>query len=395
MNAAAQGIPLPAPSGSFRFLLPTEIRWGAVASLGDVYRTMGTRPLVVTGRASARACGALDQVLGALADAVLFEGVEENPSTDTCDRVAALCREHACDFVVALGGGSAMDVGKAVAGLARNPGACGDYFGSDAFTNGALPIVAVPTTAGTGSEVTPGAVIVDRAAGVKRTISGRAVYPSLAVLDPETTLSMPRAITVNTGLDALSQAMEGVVSKKATPITDALAFEACRLVKQHLPTAADDGTNRESRAAMLYASLLSGCVIAQTGTTLVHGMGYYLTLECGLAHGLANALLLTPLFQHNARCLPEKVAAIAGALGVAGNASPDGASKAIAEALHGLLARLGVSRAACDAGVDETRLAGFARHIINDPYRFKNQVGDLPVDAVERLFRQAYEGGVA
>ncbi|MCP4640883.1 MAG: iron-containing alcohol dehydrogenase [bacterium] len=383
-------------SAPFRFFVPTEVVFGAgtLSELTSRCAALGSRPLVVTGKRSAHESGLLDRVLALFPGAGLFDDVEENPTTTTCERAAKQCRDEACDFVVALGGGSPMDVAKAAAGLALNPGLCADYFGADKFTNGALPIVAIPTTAGTGSEVTPGAVIVDADAGVKRTVSGRVVYPRLAILDPEVTLSLPRTITVNTGLDVLSQAMEGIVSKKAGPLTTLLGLEACRLVKRWLPAAADDGQDIEARSAMLYASLLSGCVIAQTGTTLVHGMGYYLTIEFGVAHGLANALLLTPLFQHNADHLPEVVAAIAGALGISAHPTAEEAGLKVANALHALLGELDVSPAAKDAGVELGPLRGFADHIVTDPYRFKNQVGDLPAEKVLALYEQAWEGAI-
>ncbi len=382
--------------GSFRYFVPTEVVFGpgCFDELRNRCSAYGSKALVVTGKRSAKATGLLDRVLDQLPGAIVFDQVEENPCTDTCDAAAALCRENACDFVVAIGGGSPMDAAKAVAGLARNPGPCAGYFGADRFEHGTLPVVAVPTTAGTGSEVTPAAVIVDTADNVKRTIKGNAVFPKLALLDPETTVPLPRDITANTGLDALSQAMEGIVSKSATPMTGLIAFEVCRLVKEYLPRAAEDGSDIDARSAMLYAAMLSGCVIAHTGTTLVHGMGYYLTLAFGIPHGLANALLLTPLFQHNALHLPEKVAPIAAVLGVSTEPEPEDASPKIANALHSLFDELQLSPAGKNHGIDPSRLEGFAQHIVTDPYRFKNQVGDLPAERVLALFEQACEGAI-
>jgi alcohol dehydrogenase class IV len=145
---------------------------------------------------------------------------------------------------------------------------------------------------------------------------------------------------------------------------------------------------------MLYAAMLSGCVIAQSGTTLVHGMGYYFTLEFGLAHGLANALLLTPLFQYNAHHCPGRVAAIAAALGQPCEPVPASAAKAVADALHSLLESLGVSPAATDAGVDPARMAWCADEIFPDRARFKNQPGDPTRDEVLRFFEAACAGRV-
>jgi len=380
---------------AFRFLMPTEVVFGAgcFSQLGERCKVLGgTRPMLVTGKHSARRSGLLDRALAQLPGATLFEGVEENPSTTTCERGAAVCRREGCDLVVAIGGGSAMDAAKAIAVLARNPGGCDEYFGARDAALQALPIVAVPTTAGTGSEVTPYAVLVDSGPRRKRTISGRSLFPAVALLDPELTLGLPRDITINTGLDALSHAMEGMVSRKSTPIGDALALQACVLVSRWLPEAADDGANREARTGMLYASMLAGCVIAQSGTTLVHGMGYCFTLNFAIAHGLANGLLLAPVFQYNARYEPEKVATLAAALGHPAAPTPREAGARIGRAIHALFQKLGVSSAGREAGVDRARLRSLADDICGDPYRFRNQIGDSPQGKVLSFFECACEG---
>jgi alcohol dehydrogenase class IV len=374
----------------YRYLVPTEIVFGpgSLDALPERCRTLGQRPLLVTGRHSARAAGLLDRVMQMLPEAVLFDEVEENPAVAICAKGAHLARETGCDHVVGLGGGSAMDAAKAIAVLATNPGPGSAYFGVDLFPAAPLPIAAVPTTAGTGSEVTPYAVLLDTETHSKRTISGRALFPACALLDPALSVSMPRAVTAATGLDALSQAMEGMSSRKSTPVGDALALEACRLIRQWLPRAVSEPENLDARGAMLHAAMLSGCIIAQSGTTLVHGMGYYFTLEYGIAHGLANALLLAPVFQHNARCEPARVAALAAALGHdTGDPVRD-----IGEAIHTILRAAGMPVAAREAGVKAEHLRAFAEDIHRDPYRFKNQVGEFSVEDVHRLFESACEG---
>ena len=378
----------------FRYFVPTEIFLGpgCFDTLGEHAARLGSKALVVTGRRSARQSGALDRALKQLPGAAVFDQVDENPDTSVCDAGGEVCRREACDLVVAIGGGSPMDTGKAIALLARNPGPCSRYFGSDLYPNPNLPVIAIPTTAGTGSEVTPYAVFTDTAVNNKKTVAGRSLFPAVALLDPELSVTMPRHVTVNTGLDALSQAMEGLVSHKSTALGDALAFEACRVVKQWLPRAADQPRDLDARANMLYAAMLSGCVIAQSGTTLVHGMGYHYTLRFGLAHGLANALLLTPLFQHNAKFLPEKVAAIAGALGYPARHEPGHASSQIAAALHALLGQLGVSPAARDAGIEAAAIPELAKITFEDKPRTKNQPGQLSLEDIQRFFEQSVSG---
>lgn len=379
---------------SFHYFAPTEVVFGpgCIQQVGERSKRLGEQPLIVTGRRSARACGALDTALAQLPKAVVFDAVTENPDISVCEAGAAACRENACDSVIAIGGGSPMDAAKAIAVLARNPGRCKDFFGTDKYANGNLPVMSVPTTAGTGSEVTPYSVIVDPDTRTKRTIAGATLFPVVALLDPELSLSMPRHVTANTGLDALSQAMEGLVSRGSTPVGDVLALEACRIIKQWLPQAVEDPQNLEARSRMLYASMLAGCVIAQSGTTLVHGMGYYLTIEFGIPHGLANALLLAPVFQFNALHEPAKTAAIATALGCPAQSEPADARAKIGSSIHLLLRELGISPVAKDAGVDGNRLGAFAEHICADSYRLRNQVGNVTPEDVASFFRLAYRG---
>ncbi|MDZ4858322.1 MAG: iron-containing alcohol dehydrogenase [Candidatus Hydrogenedentes bacterium] len=374
---------------SFRFSVPTEIIFGSgvFMELGAHAAKLGSNPLIVTGRRSARESGLLERALEQLPGAHVFDAIDENPDTALCERGARFCADHACDVVVAIGGGSPIDAAKAIAVLARNSGPCASFFGAEKYAHAPLPIVAAPTTAGTGSEVTPYAVIVDAEERAKRTVSGAALFPRIALLDPGLTRSLPRSTTISTGFDALSQALEGIVSKKSTPMGDALALDAIRRVRAFLPAAAR-GDSDTARAQLLYAAMLSGCVIAQSGTTLVHGMGYHYTLECGIAHGLANALLLTPLFIHNARHAPEKTAAIAAALG-ASTADP---GRTIARSLHELFVELGVSPAARDHGCRIEQLEPFAANVASEPYRYRNQIGEITASTILGFYRQSFHG---
>lgn len=375
---------------AWRYCVPTSIHFGPgfFDRSGELVRWVGERPLVVTGRNSTRKTGTLERLLAQLPNAIVFDEVEENPGTLVCERGAALCRQHQCDAIVALGGGSPMDAAKAIAVLATNEGPCTDFLGAEKYRVAPLPIVAIPTTSGTGSEVTPYSVLTQESDHSKRTISGAALFPRIAICDPLLTHTMPRAVTIATGLDALSQCMEGILSRNGTPFGDVLAYEGIRLVHEFLPRAIDQPDDAEAREQMMFAAMLSGCVIAQSGTTLVHGMGYAYTCHCNVAHGLANALLLAPVFRHNAKHAPEVVAKIADALGAN---DPDPAT-AITTAVHALLERCGVDTAAKAQGVEEAKLIEFTRALIAEPYRFKNQIGEFSEDYLLGLYRESYDG---
>ncbi len=375
--------------------MPTEIIFesGAIDKLAEFLAPIGERPLLVTGRHSARKTGMLDKVLGMLPDVVVFDQVEENPTTSTCESGAKTCRDHQCDCVIALGGGSPIDAAKAIAFLATNTGRCTDYLGNAKPRNSALPILAIPTTAGTGSEVTPYAVLVDIEKNTKRTLTGRDLFPRIALLDPNLTITQPREVTLATGLDALSQGMEGFISRKATRKGDILALETCRLIKRWLPVVLREPENLMARTAMLEAAMLSGCVIAQSGTTLVHGMGYYFTLHHGIAHGIANALLLSPVFQWNAQHAPDKVALLANTLGFPVETSdPEKVEAAIREALLCLFDACEWCPKASAYGVPQDCLVDYSTDIYRDQYRFKNQIGNPGLDSVQSFYEAAWSG---
>lgn len=375
----------------WRYCVPTTVYFGRgmFTRAGEVVNLAGTKPLIVTGRNSARSTGMLEHLLGQLPAAVVFAEIEENPRTAVCDRGGALCREHGCDVVVALGGGSPMDAAKAIAVLATNDGGCADYLGAELYATPPLPVIAIPTTSGTGSEVTPYAVLINEADNTKRTMSGAALFPRIAICDPELTLTMPRSVTVSTGLDALSQCMEGFVSRNSTPFGDVLALEGCRLLAEFLPRAVSMPDDLEAREQVMFAALLSGCAIAQSGTTIVHGMGYAYTCHFNIAHGLANALLLAPIFVFNAGYIPEKVARLARALGAPTAEDP---AEAIAARVHEMLAACGVDPAAKAHGAREEDLIDFTRELLAEPYRFKNQVGDFTEASLHGLYLASFEG---
>lgn len=379
----------------FTWFMPTTVHAGrsALAELAR-FQSRFRKPAIVCGAQSARASGALDAVRACFPGAPVFDGMPENPDTSAVEAYAAKVRQADIDGIIALGGGSVLDGAKAIALLAPNEGRCIDYFDTPP-AHPPLPLIAIPTTAGTGSEVTPYSVLVDPDARKKKTLKHPGLFPIAALLDPALTVTLPPAVTIATALDALSQGMEGYVSRRATPPGDLMALNVCRIVRKALPAALRDPGDLDARASLLYAAMLSGIVIAHTGTTIVHGMGYYYTLEHGVAHGAANGLLLPPVFQWNAIHAPEKVATLAGALGRPCDPEERPAADALAEALYEFYEMIGFSPAARDHGVPEAAGVVFAADIITDPYRFKNQIGDLTLEPVTALFRAAWTGNVA
>lgn len=280
---------------SFTYYMPTKVICGrdCVQAQGEQLKALGASALIVTGKSSARN-GALADVLAALdkngQTATVFDRVTPNPTVACVREGEALLKASGADFVVAVGGGSPMDAAKAIATLAVQDRPDEEIF-AGGYEARALPMAHVPTTAGTGSEVTPYAILTNDAGETKTSITSPAMFPRLAFLDGKYMAQLPAASAVNTALDAFSHAVEGMLSRNATPLSDLLARESLRILYPLLPAAAGAPTPEE-RDALLYASMLAGMTIAQSGTTAVHGMGYYLTYFYGIDHGRANGLLL-------------------------------------------------------------------------------------------------------
>jgi len=277
-----------------------------------------SRPLVVldgnlagTGLGE-RLSGLLDQ---AKIGFVLYDKAVPEPPLELADEGAKLAIRKRCDGVVGIGGGSAMDLAKAIAVLAANKGKAEDYLGLNKVPGPGLPKIMVPTTAGTGSEVTFTAVFIRKKLKKKEGMNSPYLYPELALLDPELTLTLPPHPTAATGVDALCHAIESYTSINASPMSELLSLEAIRLISDNLRTAVHDGTNLEAREAMLLGSLYAGLGLANAGVTAVHSLSYPLGGKYGISHGLANTIMLPRVMAFNLSGAQEKFVDIAEIMG--------------------------------------------------------------------------------
>jgi len=301
----------------FTYGMPTKVFYGpeCVKSHTSDW-VLGKKALIVTGRSSAKASGALDDVLDSIGvEYELFGKVENNPSLATVAEGGRLAREAGCDFVVAIGGGSPLDAAKVMAVLARNEKDPLELY-SGGWENPALPVVAIPTTAGTGSEVTQYAVLTIDKDQTKRGLGGYDMFPQVALLDPKYTESLSPEITIDTAVDALSHLVEGYLSMRVNVIASGLALQGMRLWGKCIPALRNRGFDRTVRAELMIASTLGGMTIAQTGTTVVHAMGYPLTYFHGLPHGQANGLLFASYLKYVHQAAPQKVGEVMVALGL-------------------------------------------------------------------------------
>ncbi len=279
---------------NFNFHLPTKIIFGCgkVKELSGITGTDINRILIVTDKNVFEKSGAKDVVHKALKSkkVSVFDEVEENPSFSTLLKGVNLAKEVDAQMVVGIGGGSPMDAAKGIAVLATNSGDIMDYIGGDQLNRVPLPVVCIPTTSGTGSEVTPYAVFTDQDNEKKVCLATPEIFPGVSIIDPELTYSMPAQVTINTGVDVLTHAIEAYLSLDASPMSDLYSLEAITNVLNNLEPASKK--NKESMNTMAYASMLAGVAITHAGTILLHIMAYSLTIYHHIPHGRANGILL-------------------------------------------------------------------------------------------------------
>lgn len=288
----------------FKFHMPVKTYFGegCLANNSSELSKYGNKALIVTGGSSARLSGALAEVCGILDQQktgyVIFDKVQNNPTPENVKEGGILARRSGAEFVIGIGGGSPLDASKAIAVLAVNDIEPEQLF-TNSFAKRPLPVIAIPTTAGTGSEVTPYSILTRADKQTKISFGAPETFPAVAFLDPRYTVSQPLEVTVNTAVDAFSHSLEGYLGKRRTPATDILAREGIRLFGVCLESLRSGDISLAVREKLLYASMLGGMVISHTGTTIVHGIGYNFTYFSGIPHGKANGYLIAEYMRFN------------------------------------------------------------------------------------------------
>lgn len=279
------------------FKLPSHIvvGEGALENAKRFLVSYGKKALIVTGKHVVKS-PMMEELKAALTDAgvayVVFDGITGEPTDVMIEEGLAVYEESGCEFCIGIGGGSPLDSAKAIAAMSVNPGKIADYNGK-VMDKKIPPVVAIPTTAGTGSEATMFTIVTDTEKGIKMLLKGEALLPELAVVDPSFTASSPKNVTVATGLDTLTHAVEAYTSKKAFCMTDTLALSAVKRIFRYLPAALADGNDKKAREEMAVAALEAGICINNSSVTIVHGMSRPIGALFHVPHGISNAMLLT------------------------------------------------------------------------------------------------------
>ncbi len=306
---------------TYEFLAPKSIIYGegAVENSGEKLKSLGTKALIVTDQVMTDQ-GYLDQLTDILTSVGLeytfYKEVNDEPTDEMVEKGLEIYNDNKCDFIVSLGGGSPIDAAKAIGLMVMNPGKITDYMGLEKAQYDTPPQVAIPTTAGTGSEATKFTIITDTKNNVKMLIGSSYVVPDVAIVDPVLTYTVPKGITAATGIDALTHAIESYTSVKNQPLTDNMALSAINRISKYLRRAWANGGDKEARDQMMLASLEAGMAFGNSSVTIVHGMSRPIGAIFHVPHGISNAVLLPACMEFAVLGIPERFAKVAEAMGV-------------------------------------------------------------------------------
>ena len=309
------------PPATASFIIPPTVITGigATEQAGEQAKRLGARTALVVTDSGIVKLGYADELVNQLRrvgiGASLFSDVTPDPTLQNVNDGLEQYQEESCNVIISIGGGSAIDCGKGIAIRLTNDGELAEFMGVNKIPNPGTPLIAIPTTAGTGSECTKATVITDTEHNVKMMLSSPCIVPQVAIVDPLLSLSTPPHLTSAVGVDALTHAIEAYISKRAQPITDALALEAIRMISGSLRLAWADGGHIEARTEMMLAASIAGMAFINSSVALVHGMSRPIGAYFHVHHGLSNAVLLLDVMEYSVVGAPERFADIARAMG--------------------------------------------------------------------------------
>jgi alcohol dehydrogenase class IV len=321
---------------------------------------------------------------------VQAQPVDREPTRELFEAILTAARAEKIDGVLAIGGGSVIDVAKLVAALFDGQQTASEVFGINLLRNRELALVCLPTTAGTGAEVSPNAILLDEADELKKGVVSPHLVPDAAFVDPLLTLTVPPAVTAATGLDALTHCIEAYANKFAHPIVDLYALEGIKLISANLVRAVRNGRDTEARAALSLGSLYGGFCLGPVNTAAVHALAYPLGGRFRIAHGVSNALLLPHVLRFNFSAAPERYATVAVALGIARNGSPLTTAEHGVEFLSQLSRDCGVPQTLSELNIPREAIPAMAQAAMKVTRLLKNNLRPLTEADAAQVYEAAY-----
>lgn len=376
------------------FFVSSNIVFGkdSVKELPAMLKQYNAKNVMIVYDNGVKMAGIADQVLEALKEGdvnvVIFDKVLPNPTNELVEEAAKLALNEKIELFVAVGGGSSIDLAKAVNVLMTNPGPIGQYGGIGNVKNDVLPLIAIPTTAGTSSEITNVVALTDTVAVCKYVIIDNKLTPDNVIIDPEFTKTMPPSVTAATGMDAITHAVESYISNMATPLTEYNSLKGLEILYNNLPKVVSDGTNMEAREQMMLGCIITGFGFSNANLGLVHGIAHTLSAHFHLAHGMANAAVLPYVMEFNAESCPERMVELAKSIGIPVSGEIDNDKYLLSNELKNLIKTLGI-KTLSEQGIEEKDFEMLAEDVLKEPVLNFNPRQNITKEDVLGILKKA------
>jgi alcohol dehydrogenase len=380
---------------AFEFFVNSDIVFGrdSIRKLPGILKAYGAKKVMLVYDGGVKAAGIADIVGNAIkaagVETVIFDKVIPNPTNEIVEEAAETAKREHTDMFVAVGGGSSIDLTKAVNVLMTNPGPISRYGGIGLVEHPLLPLVAIPTTAGTSSEITNVCALIDTEKVVKYVVIDNKMVPSKVIIDPEFTKTMPPSVTAATGMDAITHGVESYISNMATPLTEYHSLQGLKLLYDNLPRAVRDGSDMEAREQMMLGCVITGFGFSNANLGLVHGIAHTLSAHFKLAHGMANAAVLPYVMAFNAESCPQKMTDMARAIGLNITGDPKKDQYLLSEELLALTKELGI-KTLSQQGIQEKDLELLADEVLHEPVLGFNPRQGVTKEEVLEILHKAF-----
>lgn len=380
---------------SYNFFVKSDLVFGedAIKALPDMLKAAGIRHAMIICGKNIMKHGIGQVVIAEIEKAgvkySMYDKVTPNPTNQIVEDAAACAKEAGVDGIIAIGGGSNIDTAKAVNVLMTNPGTIGDYAGMNMVKNPVLPLIAIPTTAGTSSEITNVSALIDTEKVIKYVVIDNKITPDYVIADPQFTMTVPASVTAATGMDAMTHAIESYVSNMASPLSKYHSLEALKIFHKALPVAVADGSNYEARKNMMLGCVVVGYGFSNANLGMVHAIAHTLSAHYDLPHGMANACVLPYVVRFNADACPQQMVELAEAIGLPTTGNIDNDKYLLADEMLRLIKELGV-KTISEQGIPEDALETLADDALLEPVLGFNPRQGVTKDDIMEILKLAF-----